>query len=160
MWTRINHSKHLCVCVYSQMALCESICWLSICAGVCAWKHTVCVNQTRVWGIFQGVHCHCVSILCVCISLTECLFVCCTCVHVHSDEAGDAAWRLIHHFPPWPTMPSEERCSVTVTLGPFWKRKMVHPPPALLPHVIPPPPGNTPSNSLSLFHAVRFTLKG
>lgn len=61
-------------------------------------------------------------------------------LRVHSDEAGAAAWRLIHHFPPWPAVPSEERRAVTVTLGSFWWRKMVHPPPAPPP---PPPPTST-----------------
>lgn len=37
-------------------------------------------------------------------------------------------------FPPWPAVPSEECCTVTVTLGSFWWRKMVHPPPASPPN--------------------------
>lgn len=43
-------------------------------------------------------------------------------------------------FPPWPAAPSEERAAVTVTLGSFWTRKMVHQPPhvSLPPHTPPP----------------------
>lgn len=78
----------------------------------------------------------------------KCMFVCeCECVCLHSDEAGEAAWRLIHHFPSWPVVPSEECWAVTVTLGSFWLRKMVHPPPTSLPP--PPPPPLPPPPSLS-----------
>lgn len=74
------------------------------------------------------------------LSVHVCVCFECMCVCVHSDEAGEAAWRLIHHFPPWPAVPSAERCAVTVTLGSFWSRKMVHPPPASPPPPPPPPP--------------------
>lgn len=81
--------------------------------------------------MLHGMHRHRVSILSVYFPDFECMFeFVCVRVRVHIREAGEAAWRLIHHFPPWPAMPSEERCAVTVTLGSFWNRKMVHPPPA------------------------------
>lgn len=91
------------------------------------------------------------SKVCICIFLTlsVCLCLCltmCACARVYtharvclnSDEAGGATWRLIHHFPPWPAVPSEEHCAVTVTLGSFWTRKMVHLPPTLPLHVVAP----------------------
>lgn len=125
-------------CVYPHIPLCEHIAGYAL--SSC--EYTMCMY-------FPDFECMFVFV-CVC------MFVC-----VHSDEAGEAAWRLIHHFPPWPAVPSEERCAVTVTLGSFWSRKMVHPPPAS-PLPPPPPPSflrptsqlrrrsNNPSNSLRL----------
>ena len=125
-------------CVYPQTPLCEHIAGYALSSCECS----VCVYISPAFG--------------ACLRLFR-VYVC---VCVHSDEAGEAAWRLIHHFPPWPAVPSAERCAVTVTLGSFWSRKMVHPPPASPPP--PPPPlslkqtsrlrrrSNNPSNSLRL----------
>lgn len=67
----------------------------------------------------------------------------CVCVCLHSD-VGEAARRPIHHFPPWPVVPSKGCRTVTVTLGSFWSRKMVHPPPAS--PSLPPPCSSQPAS--------------
>ncbi|KAF0030836.1 hypothetical protein F2P81_017567 [Scophthalmus maximus] len=60
----------------------------------------------------------------------------------------------------WPAVPSEERCTVTVTFGSFWTRKMVpptpvpppplHRPPPTHTHTLPPPPPPPPSRPADL----------
>lgn len=150
MWTQINHSECVlvCVCLYVCVSVCISR-WPGVSILVCVYVYCTCAGvhetvyicRSLFVNILHGTHCLRVSILSVHFPDFECMFeFMCegVCVCVHSGEAGEAAWKLIHHFPPWPAMPSEERCTVTVTLGSFWNRKMVHPPPASLPHVVTP----------------------
>lgn len=161
--TRVDTNKSLKACVHmhafvyvciprwpcvSIFVVCVRVFYLCRCVCVCECKLDVFIPTYLCVNILQGMHCHRVSILCVYISLTlsACLCLCMSVfVCVHSDEAGEAAWRLIHHFPPWPAVPSEERCAVTVTLGSFWSRKMVHPPPASPPKYPPPSSSSQPA---------------
>lgn len=73
--------------------------------------------------IFQGI---CIVIMWVQYVFSWFWVLVCVWVWLHSNEAGEAAWQLIHHsIPPWPTVPSEEHSDIGLILV----REMVHLPP-------------------------------